>query len=114
MRSLAEAYAPPTGDCVSSTPSCNQPLEKPASGLAAAAGTVLAACSSGSGTPTGADGSFSVTVTGKEGPVTINSRPKRVAAVGYLRDTDSALALGAPLVGAAENTVFASVRQRSA
>jgi len=30
-------------------------------------------------------------VPGKEGPVTITSGPKRVVAVGYLRDTDSAL-----------------------
>src|SRR5207249_8075569 len=36
---FAEAYAPPTGDCVTSTPLCNQPLEVTTSGLAAAAGT---------------------------------------------------------------------------
>jgi hypothetical protein len=35
---FAEAYAPPTGDCVTSTPNCNQPLETPSSGLAAATG----------------------------------------------------------------------------
>src|SRR5439155_17602612 len=34
---FAEAYAPPTGNCVTSTPNCNQPLETPTSGLAAAA-----------------------------------------------------------------------------
>ena len=39
---FAEAYAPPTGDCATSTPSCNQPLETPSSGLAAAAGSVTA------------------------------------------------------------------------
>ena len=39
---FAEAYAPPTGDCVTSTPNCNQPLETPTTGLAAAAGTVSA------------------------------------------------------------------------
>jgi hypothetical protein len=39
---FAEAYAPPTGDCVTSTPNCNQPLETPSSGLAAAAGANVA------------------------------------------------------------------------
>ena len=67
---------------------------------------ITLACSSGNVTPAGtgtkADDSFPVTVTGKEGPVTINSRPKRVVAVGYLRDTGSPLALGAPLAGAAD------------
>ena len=35
---FAEAYAPPTGDCATSTPLCNQPLETPTTGLAALAG----------------------------------------------------------------------------
>jgi hypothetical protein len=39
---FAEAYAPPTGDCVTSTPNCNQPLETPTTGLVAAAGSVSA------------------------------------------------------------------------
>jgi hypothetical protein len=39
---FAEAYAPTTGDCVTSTPNCNQPLETPTSGLAAAAGVNVA------------------------------------------------------------------------
>src|ERR687888_115144 len=39
---FAEAYAPTTGDCVTSTPNCNQPLETPTSGLAAAAGANVA------------------------------------------------------------------------
>jgi hypothetical protein len=39
---FAEAYAPPTGDCVTSTPLCNQPLESPTTGLAAAAGANVA------------------------------------------------------------------------
>jgi hypothetical protein len=39
---FAEAYAPPTGDCVTSTPNCNQPLETPTTGLAAAAGANVA------------------------------------------------------------------------
>jgi hypothetical protein len=39
---FAEAYAPPTADCVTSTPNCNQPLETATSGLAAAAGSLTA------------------------------------------------------------------------
>ena len=85
-------------------------------GLAAA---LLAGCSSSGGgnsptvpltvggSRTGA-GPFPVTVAGKEGSVTLRSAPKRVVAVGYLRDADLALALGAPLAGAARNSVFAS------
>jgi iron complex transport system substrate-binding protein len=53
-------------------------------------------------------GSFPVTVSGKEGAATVRSAPQRVVAAGYLRDTDLALALGVPLVGAARNSVFAS------
>jgi hypothetical protein len=39
---FAEAYDPPTHDCGTSTPNCNQPLETPTSGLAAAAGANVA------------------------------------------------------------------------
>jgi hypothetical protein len=39
---FAESYLPPTGDCVTSTPNCNQPLESPSTGLAAAAGANVA------------------------------------------------------------------------
>jgi len=39
---FAEAYAPPTGDCATSTPSCNQPLEVTTTGLPALAGTNVA------------------------------------------------------------------------
>jgi hypothetical protein len=39
---FAESYAPPTGDCVTSTPNCNQPLESTTTGLAAAAGANVA------------------------------------------------------------------------
>jgi sucrose-6-phosphate hydrolase SacC (GH32 family) len=39
---FAEAYAPPTGDCVTSTPSCNEPIETPTTGLTAAAGANVA------------------------------------------------------------------------
>lgn len=95
-------------------------------GLGASA-ALLAGCSSdsdsdgkGAGTSPGATGSgsaggakapqgaFPVTVPGKEGSVTVKSAPKRVVAAGYLRDTDLALALGLPLVGAAGNATFPS------
>jgi hypothetical protein len=39
---FAESYLPPTGDCVTSTPNCNQPLETTTTGLAAAAGANVA------------------------------------------------------------------------
>ena len=39
---FAESYLPPTGDCVTSTPLCNQPLETTTTGLAAAAGANVA------------------------------------------------------------------------
>jgi hypothetical protein len=41
---FAEAYVPTAGgtDCATATPNCNQPLETPTSGLAAAAGAVVA------------------------------------------------------------------------
>lgn len=97
-----------------------------AGGGAAAAALALAGCSSdddgdsgsgakdaagGTGTPsgtaTGAAAGFPVTVAGKEGSTTVKAAPKRVAACGYLRDTDLALALGAPLVLTARNSVFA-------
>jgi iron complex transport system substrate-binding protein len=55
-----------------------------------------------------AQAAFPVTVPGKEGSVTVRSAPRRVVAAGYLRDTDLALALGLPLVGAAKNSAFAS------
>lgn len=90
-------------------------------GLGAAV-TLIAACSSSADdssstapNPSGPTasgpnppGPFPVTVAGKEGPVTVRSAPKRIVAAGYLRDTDLALALGAPLVGAARNSVFSS------
>jgi iron complex transport system substrate-binding protein len=60
------------------------------------------------GTTSSAASAFPVTVPGKEGAVTVPSAPQRVVAVGYLRDTDLAIALGAPLVGAAKNWVFES------
>ncbi|MEW2518359.1 iron-siderophore ABC transporter substrate-binding protein [Actinacidiphila alni] len=92
---------------------------------AATAALALAGCSSddsdkgsvksdtkGSGSPTAsgtaAAGAFPVTVKGTPGSTTVKAAPKRVAACGYLRDTDLALALGAPLVLAARNAVFPS------
>jgi len=39
---FAEAYDPPTHDCVTSTPNCNQPLETPTTGLVAVAGANVA------------------------------------------------------------------------
>ncbi|MZD05768.1 ABC transporter substrate-binding protein [Streptomyces sp. SID5785] len=82
--------------------------------LFATAGAALAltGCSSGSddaeAKPAGATASdgFPVTVQGKEGAARVTAPPRRVAACGYLRDTDIALALGAPLVLAAKNNVF--------
>ncbi|MFI6347597.1 iron-siderophore ABC transporter substrate-binding protein [Streptomyces sp. NPDC050560] len=87
------------------------------------AAALLAACSDGDG-DSGKGGSstaakdaengkdsasgFPVTVPGKEGSATMKAPAKRVAACGYLRDTDLALALGAPLVLIAKNAVFPS------
>ena len=51
---------------------------------------------------------FPVTVPGRLGPTTVDRPPSRVVAVGYLRDTDTALALGAPLVGTTTNPSFAN------
>ncbi|MBD0734489.1 iron-siderophore ABC transporter substrate-binding protein [Streptomyces sp. CBMA29] len=95
-----------------------------AGGGAVAAALALAGCSSDDdGTDGGTDAkpagasstgdggksaAFPVTVEGKPGPTTVKAEPKRVAAVGYLRDTDVALALGAPLVLATRNAVFPS------
>jgi hypothetical protein len=41
---FAEAYVPTAGgtDCATATPNCNQPLETPTTGLAAAAGANVA------------------------------------------------------------------------
>lgn len=80
-----------------------------AAGLGVAAATALGACGSSGSTEektTSSGGGFPVTLAGKEGSVTVRSAPRRVVAAGYLRDTDLALALGAPLVGAARNAVF--------
>lgn len=88
-------------------------------GLGLTAG-LLAACGDNSGNgaaattgPSGSSGAsgtsaFPVTVPGKEGSATLKAAPQRVVAAGYLRDTDLALALGAPLVGVAKNSAFES------
>lgn len=94
----------------------NQPVPRRGVLLAGLAGAaaVLAGCSSSGGkqaaasTPDTSSSAFPVTVPGKEGSVTVPAAPKRVVAAGYLRDTDLALALGAPLVGAAKNAAFPS------
>lgn len=73
----------------------------------------LAACggnSSTTGTPsaTGSAG-FPVTLRGKEGTATIPTKPQRVIAVGFQRDTDTALALGVTPIAMVENTLFPSL-----
>ncbi|GAA3733414.1 iron-siderophore ABC transporter substrate-binding protein [Streptomyces tremellae] len=87
---------------------------------AAAGAALLTACGSDGGSDknpgksgTAAAGgsdaaAFPVTVPGKPGSTTVKSAPKRVAACGYLRDVDLAIALGAPLVAATSNSAFAS------
>jgi iron complex transport system substrate-binding protein len=54
----------------------------------------------------GTGSGFPVTLAGKPGPVTVKSAPQRVVAYGNGRDTDLALALGAPLVLASRNASF--------
>ncbi|MCA1222511.1 ABC transporter substrate-binding protein [Streptomyces sp. 8L] len=83
---------------------------------AAAGGLLLSACGGGKssgGSPAKSAGTggasasgFPVTVPGKPGSTTVKSAPKRVAACGYLRDIDLAIALDAPLVVATKNEVF--------
>ena len=53
--------------------------------------------------PTGTGSGFPVTVRGKLGRTRVTAAPRRVVAAGYVRDTDLAIALDAPLVGAARN-----------
>ncbi len=69
----------------------------------------LAACggnSSTTETPPAADAGFPVTLQGKEGTATIPAPPQRVIAVGFQRDTDTALALGVTPIAMVENTLF--------
>ena len=69
----------------------------------------LAACGGDPATTTpSAAGSagFPVTLKGKEGTATIPAQPRRVIAVGFQRDTDTALALGVTPIAMTENTLF--------
>ncbi len=69
----------------------------------------LAACGGGSATttpPTAGSAGFPVTLKGKEGTATIPAQPQRVIAVGFQRDTDTALALGITPIAMPENTLF--------
>ena len=74
------------------------------------AGLVLAGCASTSTTaPTSASAKgFPVSVPGSLGTATLKAPPRRVATVGYLRDTDIAVALGVDLVLSSRNTLFNS------
>jgi iron complex transport system substrate-binding protein len=70
----------------------------------------LAACgadnsTTGASQPTGAAG-FPITLAGKEGTTTINAEPQRVIALGFQRDTDTALALGVTPIAITENSIF--------
>jgi iron complex transport system substrate-binding protein len=49
---------------------------------------------------------FPVTLVGKEGTATIAAEPQRVIALGFQRDTDTALALGVTPVAITENSIF--------
>jgi len=77
-------------------------------GSTGAATSASASGPSGASSSASAEGSFPVTVPGTPAAVTVESAPQRVFAAGYLRDTDLALALGAPLVGIAKNLNFSS------
>jgi iron complex transport system substrate-binding protein len=58
--------------------------------------------------PATSAGAYPVSVPGKEGTARLAAAPTRVAAVGFLRDTDLALALGANLVGLTKSFNFDS------
>jgi hypothetical protein len=75
---------------------------------AVGAGLVLAGCAgTGTGTPPGATvQGFPASVSGTLGTATLKTPPRRVAAVGYLRDTDIAIALGVNQVLSSRNTLF--------
>lgn len=82
--------------------------------LASGAALTLTGCGSDGKSAAGSSGKqdqdaasgFPVTVAGQPGPVTVKSAPRRVVAYGNGRDTDLALALGAPLVLASRNGSF--------
>ena len=74
------------------------------------AGLVLSGCArTGTSTPTGATvQGFPASVPGALGTAILKTPPRRVAAAGYLRDTDTdiAIALGVNLVLSSRNTLF--------
>lgn len=77
-----------------------------------AGGAALAALLAGCGRPTaeapagsGAPG-FPRTLEGKEGSTTIPAEPRRVVAVGFQRDADTVLALGAAPIAISKDTRF--------
>ncbi|MGH3931711.1 MAG: ABC transporter substrate-binding protein [Pseudonocardiaceae bacterium] len=49
---------------------------------------------------------FPVTLVGKEGTTTIRTKPERVIALGFQRDTDTALALGVRPIAITEHSFF--------
>ncbi|MPY94463.1 MAG: ABC transporter substrate-binding protein [Acidimicrobiia bacterium] len=82
--------------------------------LAATASALVAACGDdaapsteprSAATSSGAD-PFPVEVVGALGPITVERRLERVVTVGYLRDTDIAVALGVVPVGIADRGLF--------
>ncbi len=78
--------------------------------LAGTAALGLAACGRNSPTtgtpPATSSAGFPVTLQGKEGTATIPAEPQRVIAVGFQRDTDTALALGVRPIAMVENALF--------
>jgi iron complex transport system substrate-binding protein len=81
-------------------------------GAAAGAATLgLAACGSEGNPPAEAPSGvagFPVTLTGKEGTATISAPPERVVALGFQRDAETALALGATPIAMAASFIFPS------
>ncbi|MGH3885650.1 MAG: iron-siderophore ABC transporter substrate-binding protein [Pseudonocardiaceae bacterium] len=81
--------------------------------LAGSAALGLAACGGNGSTtetpPAAGSTGFPVTLQGKEGTATIPAEPRRVIAVGFQRDTDTALALGVTPIAMVENALFPSL-----
>lgn len=70
--------------------------------------TLLAGCGNSTDREPAATGSagFPRTLKGKEGPTAIPAEPRRVVAVGFQRDTDTAIALGVTPVAMSENSAI--------
>lgn len=69
----------------------------------------LTACSGGStadAPPATGSADFPLTLVGKEGTTTIPAEPQRIIALGFQRDTDTALALGVTPIAMTENSLF--------